>query len=66
MNSADGFRPGQVEEIIIAANFAVPRVEARAAIGFLLEPEFLNHGAHGAIKNQDALLSEAVERRFRC
>ena len=66
MNSADGFRPGEVEEIIIAANFAVPRVEARAAIGFLLEPEFLNHGAHGAIKNQDALLSEAVQRRFRC
>src|SRR5262249_57612989 len=45
-----------------AAHLAVPGIEARAAIAFLVEPERLDHGAHGAVEHQDALGREAAER----
>ena len=43
------------EEIVVAANLPVPRIEARAAIALLVEPERLDHGAHGAVEHEDAL-----------
>ena len=43
------------EEIVVAAHLAVPRIEARAAIALLVEPERLDHGAHGAVEHEDAL-----------
>src|SRR5262249_55001373 len=53
--------PAQVEEIVVAAHLAVPGVEARAAIPLLVEPERLDHGAHGAVEHQDALGGEAPQ-----
>ena len=55
MDVAHRVRPAQIEQIVIAAHLAVPGVEARAAIAFLVQLERLDHGAHGAVEHQDAL-----------
>ena len=54
----------EIEQIVVAADLAVPGVEARAAITFLVEAERLDHGAHGAVEHQDALGGEPAQRRF--
>ena len=64
VDGAHGVRPGEIEKIVVAANLAVPRVEARAAIALLVEAERLDHRAHGAVEHQDALGREAAQRRF--
>ena len=56
MNVAHRVRPAQVQQVVVAAHFAVPGVEARTAIALLVELERLDHGAHGAVEHQDALL----------
>ena len=43
----------------VAAYLAVPRIEARAAIAFLTQFQRLNHGAHGTVEHEDALLEQA-------
>jgi len=50
------------EKIVIAADFAVPGIEAGAAKAFLVEPERLDHRAHGAVEHQDALGGETPQR----
>ena len=55
---ASGWREDQ--QIVVAAHLAVPGVEARAAIAVLVEPELLDHGAHGAVEHQDALARDAA------
>ena len=62
MDVADLGRLAEDEQIVVAAHFAVPGVEARAAIAFLVEPERLDHGAHGAVEHQDALGRDAAQR----
>src|SRR5712691_10972748 len=58
MNVADLVGLAQVEQIVVAAHLPVPGVEAGAAIAVLVEPERLDHGAHGAVEHQDALARE--------
>ena len=62
MDVADRLGPGEVEEIVVAAHLAVPRVEAGAAVARLVEAEGLDHGAHGAVEHQDALGRGFAER----
>ena len=50
------------QQVVVAAHLAVPGVEARAAIAFLVEPERLDHGAHGAVEHQDALAHQPLQR----
>ena len=61
MDVAHRLRPGEVEQIVVAAHFAVPGIEARAAVAVLVEPERLDHGAHGAVEHQDALRRDAPQ-----
>src|SRR5215472_2899989 len=62
MNLAHFLGLAENEEIVVAGHLAVPGIEARAAIALLIEPERLDHGAHGAVKHQDALGREAPQR----
>ncbi len=64
MDGAHGVRPAEIEQIVVAAHLAVPGVEARAAKAFLVEPERLDHRAHGAVEHQNALGGETAQRRF--
>src|SRR5262245_66686849 len=64
MNLAHFLGLAENEEIVVAAHLAVPRIEARAAIAFLVEPERLDHGAHGAVEHQDACLREPPQLDF--
>ncbi len=58
MDVAHRVRLAEDEQIVVAAHLAVPGVEARAAIALLVEPEPLDHGAHGAVEHQDALAQQ--------
>src|SRR5262245_5155255 len=58
MNVAHGIRPAEVQKIIVAAHLAVPGVEARAAIAFLVELESLDHCAHSAVEHEDPLAQQ--------
>ncbi len=62
VNVADLGRLAEDEQIVVAAHLAVPGIEARAPIAFLVEPERLDHGAHGAVEHQDTLGGDAAER----
>ena len=55
MDVADRVRAAEVEQVVVAADLAVPGVEARAAIALLVELHRLDHRAHGAVEHQDAL-----------
>ena len=54
MNSAHRVRPAEIEEVVVAADFAVPGVEPGAAKALLVEPERLDHRAHGAVEHENA------------
>jgi hypothetical protein len=62
MDVADRVGLAKDEQIIVAADFAVPGVETGAAIALLVELEPLDHGAHGAVEHEDALGGEAAQR----
>ena len=62
MNVADLRRLTEDEEIVVAAHLTVPGIEACAAIAVLVEPERLDHGAHGAVEHEDALGGDAAQR----
>ncbi len=64
MDVADRVGPGEVEQIVVAAHLAVPRVEAGTAVARLVEAEGLDHGAHGAVEHEDALGRGLAERGF--
>ena len=55
MDVAHRLRLAQVQQIVVAAHFAVPGVEARAAIAGLVQLVFLDHRAHRAVEHEDAL-----------
>jgi hypothetical protein len=61
MNVAHRVRPAQVQQVVVAAQLAVPGVEAGAAESFFVQLERLDHGAHGAVEHQDALLKRVGE-----
>ena len=54
----------EVEEIVVAANLAIPGIKAGAAIALLVEAQRLDHGSHGAIKHEDAFSRELTQRCF--
>ena len=64
VDRADGVRPGEYEQIVVAAHLAVPGIETRAAKAFLVEAKRLDHRAHGAVEHQNALSGELPQRRF--
>jgi hypothetical protein len=63
MDFAHRLRPAEIQEIVVAAHLAIPRVEARAAIALLVELQRLDHGAHRAVEHQDALAQSVRKRR---
>ena len=64
MDGAHRVRAAEIEKIVVAAHFAVPGVEARAAKAFLVEPERLDHRAHGAVEHENAFGGEPAQRGF--
>ncbi len=64
MNGAHRVGLRQVEQIVVAAHLAVPGVEARAAKGLLVEPQRLDHRAHGAVEHENALGGGSAQRGF--
>src|SRR5262249_46204647 len=65
MNVADFFRLSENEQIVVAAHFTVPGIEARAPKTLLVETERLDHGAHGAVEHEDALGRYLAQRGLR-
>src|SRR4029453_5470674 len=61
MDVADLRRLAEDEQVVVAAHLPVPGIEARAAIPLLVEPERLDHRAHGAVEPQDALRGEPAQ-----
>jgi hypothetical protein len=61
MDVADLRRLAEDEQVVVAAHLPVPGIEARAAVALLVEPERLDHGAHGAVEHQDALCGEPAQ-----
>ncbi len=59
VNVADDLRLRQAEQFVIALHIARPIFEALAAILRFAEFEALDHGAHGAIEDDDALLEQS-------
>ncbi len=62
VNVADRLRLGEVEKIVVSPHLAVPGVEARAAKRALVEPQRLDHRAHGAVEHEDALARGLAQR----
>ncbi len=58
---ADRGRLREDQEIVVAFHVAVPVREARAAITGFVQPQRLDHGAHGAVEHQDALGRRAAD-----
>ena len=56
MNLVDDVRLAEYQQIVVAFDITRVVFEPRAAIVRLLEVIALDHGAHGPIQNQDALL----------
>ncbi len=55
----------QREQVVVALLVAAVIVEAIAVIGVRIQPMGLDHRAHGAIQNQDALLEQAMKKVVR-
>ena len=62
MDAADRVRLGDVEQVVVAVDGAVPRVELGTAVGVLVEPETLDHGAHRAVEDEDPLRRSLAQR----
>jgi hypothetical protein len=56
MDIAHGIPAAEIEKIVVAAHLAIPRVETRSAVAFLVQLQRLDHGAHGTVEHKDALL----------
>ncbi len=55
MDAADDVRPGQDEQVVVALQVAGLVGEALAAEVRLVQLVALDHGAHGAVEDQDAV-----------
>src|SRR4030065_747803 len=58
VGSADDYRLGEQQQVVVALEIALPVGEALAAIVLLLQFVALDHGAHGTVQDQDALLEQ--------
>src|SRR4029453_9735843 len=58
-----GFGVGEPQEIVVALEVARVVLEAGAAIARLVQLVALDHGAHGAVENEDALAHLPLQRR---
>ena len=58
MDIADRIGPAEVEQIVVAAHLAIPGIEARTAVAFLVQLQRLDHGAHGTVEHKNALIQE--------
>ncbi len=56
VNGADQLRLGQAEQVIVTAQLLRPVVKSRAAVVLLGQIMGLDHGAHRAVQQQDAVL----------
>ena len=65
MDLADDLRAGSAPEIVVALEIVGMILEALAAIAGLVQLIALDHGAHGAVEDQDALLARRASAR-RC
>ena len=45
----------KIQEIVVAAHFAIPGIEARAAVAGLIQLVVLDHRAHRTVEHEDAL-----------
>ena len=63
MNVADDLRLREGEQVVVAAQIAAPVGESLAAKLCLAQGMTLNHGAHGAVEDHQAL-SEKREKRL--
>lgn len=61
MDVLDGFRLGEDQEVVVAAQVAVKILEPLAAKGRFIELQRLDHRPHGAIEHQDTLAREIAE-----
>ena len=59
---ADNLRPGEGEQVVVAGELAVVIGIERAAEVGLAQPVALDHGAHGAVQQQDAPGCRRFER----
>ncbi len=62
MDLLDDFGPGQIEQIVVALDIARPILEPLAAISRFIQAIALDHGAHGAVENDNALPQQAQQR----
>ena len=62
VNVADDLRLGQHQQVIVALDIHMPVGKALATIIRLLEFVALDHGAHGAIQDEDALLEMRLQQ----
>jgi hypothetical protein len=59
---ADDRGLGQHEEIVVALEIVREILETRASVARLVELVALDHGAHGAVEDEDALIGLALQR----
>ena len=62
---ADDVRLGQHKQIVVALQIVAMVLEARAPIARLVQLIALDHGAHGAVEDQDALLASRFSAAMR-
>ena len=62
VNVPDDVRLGQAEQVVVAAQLARPALEAPAAEGGLVQLAGLDHGAHGAVEQDDAFPEQLFQR----
>src|SRR5690606_22687857 len=62
MDVADGVRLGEDKKVVVAANVPMPVLEPLTAMARLVELQRLDHRAHGAVEDQDALAGGGAQR----
>ena len=61
MNTADGVGLGQRQEIVIAFDVDIVRGQQVAAKIRLFQAELLDHGAHGAVEDENPLPRQRLQ-----
>jgi hypothetical protein len=61
VDAADHVGPGQAQQVVVALEVLAVGGEALAAIVGLDQFVALDHGAHGAIENEDALRDQLAQ-----
>ena len=62
MDAADDVRLRQRQQVVVALLVADVGVKAFAVVVTTLQAMSLDHGAHGPVQNQDALIEQAVKQ----